>query len=54
MCVDNIWVSGANNINGYVTATANVWFVSLTWLQSVFCYFVKHLFQNSVLPFPYY
>lgn len=54
MCVDNIWVSGASFINGYVTATANVWFVSLTWLQSVLCYFVKHSFQNSALPFPYY
>ena len=53
MCVDNIWVSGAGFINGYVSATANVWFVSLTWLQSVLCYFVKHSFQNSALPFPY-
>lgn len=38
MCVDNIWVSGAS---GYVTATANVWFVSLTWLQSVLCDFFQ-------------
>ena len=53
-CVLTIyWVSGASFINGYVRATANVWFVSLTWLQSVLCYFVKHSFQNSALPFPY-
>ena len=54
MCVDNIWGSGASFINGYVTASASVWFVSLTWPQSVLCYFVEYSFQNSALPFRYY